>query len=57
MDRLIEEIPGGENLFIEGELNGNVSEIWVEGHGYGVKNEARDMILDFARPYDINNMF
>jgi hypothetical protein len=56
MDEIILGVPNKEKIFIGGDLNGHVGKDsggFERVHGYGVRNELGDTILDFATVYDL----
>ena len=56
---MIQGVPNGKKIFIEGNLNGHVEkhsggfERARRDQGYGVRNESKKNILDFARTCDL----
>ena len=59
LDVVMQGIPAEEKILIGGDFNGHVGnsrsgfENVYGGYGFGVRNDARNSILDFAVSYDM----
>ncbi|KAF3629400.1 hypothetical protein FXO37_28970 [Capsicum annuum] len=66
LDEVVRGVPSSEKIFIRGDFNGHIRALLIGygdvhgGFGFGVRNDARASLLDFARAFElvvVNSLF